>query len=87
MDNLIILTSSEVVWSVRYKFIELTLDKEVLVILPHLAARVSNLCGWWKEVRVLVIWIPHIYKFGVEMVGLGCHMKDIITRFSLEELT
>ena len=36
MEDLIILTSSEVVWSARYEFIEMTLDMEVLVTLPHL---------------------------------------------------
>ena len=58
MDDLIILMNSEAVQSAGYKFIGLTLDKEVSVTLPPLVARISNLCSRWKGVRVLVIWTP-----------------------------
>ena len=79
VNDLIILTRPEAVESARYEFIELTLYREVSVTLPHLVAIVYALCGWCKGILC-------IYMFGVERAGFGCHMKDILTRFGLEEL-
>ena len=52
VDDLIILANSEAVRSAGFEFIELTLDKGVSVTLRRLVARVSDLCGRRKGIRV-----------------------------------
>ena len=51
-----------------------------------LVARVSDLCGRRKEIRVLVIRIPCRYKSGVQRIGLSCVMMDILHQFGCGEL-
>ena len=41
---------------------ELAFDNEVSVTCPLLVARLSDLCGYRKKIRVLIIQIPYQYK-------------------------
>ena len=86
MDDPISIANSEAVRSAGFEFIELILDKELPAILSRLVARISKLCVLRKGIRVLVLEILCTYKSGMERVGLGYHMKDILNRFGCEEL-